>query len=129
MVSKLSDETRRQILSLADKKEKYKVIAKTYGVSVSCVKSIVSRYRKCGSLTPKPRNVKRVTDGQIGNLIKKFVTDNPRIPYRQLPDELAKSVASGTRIPAAATCLAFLKENGYHYNNPTISVLDKTDIQ
>ena len=108
---KLSPEDRDKVLSLASENVKYQSIATTFGVSRSCVKSIVSRNKLYGHLPPKVKNYKRLTGGRVGTRLKEIVKENPQIPYRDLPAELQKTMTPGIPIPSASTCQRFLKKN------------------
>jgi hypothetical protein len=57
--------------------------------------------------------MKRLTDGRVGTRLKEIIKDNNKIPYRDLPGQLAKSITPGIPIPSATTCQRFLKQNGY----------------
>jgi transposase len=125
----VSSEDKEKILALANAKTCYKVIANSFNVSRSCIKSIVARNRLNGDLPPKVKVMKRLTDGRVGTRLKEIIKDNNKIPYRDLPGQLAKSITPGIPIPSATTCQRFLKQNGYKIvkmiKKPLISDINK----
>lgn len=110
---KVTSEDKQKILSLALNKTKYKVIAKSFNVSLSCVKSIMSRDAKSQGLPPKIKVIKRITDGRVGTRLKEIMKTHPKMSHRDMPAELRKSLTPGVRIPSASTCRLFLKRNGF----------------
>jgi predicted transcriptional regulator len=84
----LSIEQKELVFSLFEQGVTQQQIANSMGVSVSCVKVHLHRKRVADSMPPKVKVVKRITDGRVGQKIKKIVQESPKTPYRDVRSHL-----------------------------------------
>jgi transposase len=110
-----------QIKTLRRDKVSWDTIGRILGKKPGALRQWWHKNSHLVDLPPAPKISKSKTNSRIGLQIKKIVTDNPRIPFRDIPAELAKVVSNQEAIPQKTVIHKYLQENGMK----TIRLLQK----
>ena len=88
-------------------------IAEIFDTSRDRIARFIARTKEKENLPPKVNLRTTLTDGRIGNSIKRIVRDNPSIAYRDIRDAIILNGSDPEATPAYSTIRRFLKDQGF----------------
>ena len=86
-------------------------IGKVIGVSSRTIASFYCKWKLIKDLPPKDVIPRGKIKGRMGLIIKKIISENPKIGYRSIAGQIAAEMPDATWIPKPSTILLFLKKN------------------
>ena len=110
---RFNDNEKSQVMKLYNLGKSNSSIAEIFDTSRDRIARFIARTKEKENLPPKVNLRTTLTDGRIGNSIKRIVRDNPSIAYRDIRDAIILNGSDPEATPAHSTIRRFLKGQGF----------------
>jgi transposase len=115
-----TEEEKQLIIQSYEVGVKATALSKQMNKSVSSISTFISRWKLNSALPPKEKKCRSKISGRMGTVVKKIVTDNPKLGLKKLCAKIKEATPTSLWHPKKTCLQKFLSKSGFKKRHPSL---------